>query len=156
MKAVAVFFVLCGLLALYYGLFHSGQSRDIAEAKTQVLAINYAVFRNAAHQYVHHNQTEALAMTEIPRTSFEKWLPNGWLPMRDWKVRLENRSNQWVCYVFGPAEPDEIDAIRKLYRGSFALGRAEGGQLVPNHGGDMPVPDWIPNGNVVSMTEVRP
>ena len=92
-------------------------------------------------------------MTDIPRSAFEQWIPNGWLPMRDWKVRMEHR----ICYVYGPAEPDEIDAIRRiLYRGSFSLGRAESGQLVPNRQGNMPIPDWIPNGSMVSMTEVRP
>lgn len=152
MKAAAVFFVLCGLIALYFGLFRSGQSREVWEAKTQMLAVNFALYRNAAHQYAHHKQDEVLGMSEIPRSAFEEWLPNGWLPMRDWKVRMENR----ICYVYGPAEPDEIDAVRKLYRGSFALGRAEGGQLVPNHKEDMPIPSFIPNGSMVSMTEVRP
>lgn len=152
MKAFAVFFVMLGLIALYSELYSSGQSREIWEAKTQVLAVNFAVFRNAAHQYAHHNQDEALGQTDIPSAAFAEWLPNGWLPMRDWRVRMENR----ICYVFGPAEPDEIDAIRKLYRGSFALGRAEGGQLVPNHKENMPIPDIIPNGSMVSMTDVRP
>lgn len=152
MKSIAVFFVLCGLVALFFGLFRSGQSREVWDAKTQVLAVNFAVFRNAAHQYVHRHQSEVLTMTEIPSVDFEEWLPNGWLPMREWKVRMENR----ICYVFGPAEPDEIDAIRKLMRGSFALGRAENGQLVPNHKADMPVPGFVPQGNMVSMTEVRP
>lgn len=152
MKMAAVFALMLGFVAMYFGLFRSGQSREVWEAKTQVLAVNFAVFRNAAHQYVHHHQEEVLGMTDIPRTAFGPWLPNGWLPMRDWKVRMENR----ICYVFGPAEPDEIDAIRTLYRGSFSLGRTEDGQLVPNHKADMPVPNFIPNGSVVSMTEVKP
>lgn len=152
MKTVAAFAFMLGLVALYFGLFRTGQSREVWEAKTQVLAVNFAVFRNAAHQYTHHYQDEVLAMTDIPPSAFEKWLPNGWLPMREWKVRMENR----ICYVFGPAEPDEIDAIRVQYRGSFTLGRVEGGQLVPNHKADMPVPGFIPNGSMVSMTEVRP
>lgn len=152
MKAGAVFFILLGLIALYFELFGAGQTREIQDAKAQVLAVNFGVFRNAAQQYVHHHQDAALSMNEIPRSAFEEWLPNGWLPMRDWKVRMENR----ICYVFGSAEPDEIDAVRVLYHGSFAFGRAEDGQLVPNHKGDMPVPGWIPNGSMVSMTEVRP
>lgn len=152
MKAVAAFALMLGLVGLYFELFHAGQSRQLLESQNYTLAVNFAQFRNAAHLYVHRHAEDAQGMTDIPRTAFEQWLPSGWQPMREWKARMANR----ICYVFGPAEPDEIDAVRKLFRGSFALGRAEGGQLVPNHRADMPVPDFIPNGNIVSMTEVRP
>lgn len=150
MKAGAIAFLMFGLIALYFGVFSSNQSREIKEAKSQVLAINFAVFRNAVHQYVHHNQLEAVG--EITFNNFSRWVPHGWLPMRDWKAQVENG----ICYVYGQADTDEIEAIRVLYKGSFALGRNDTGSLVPSHNAPMPVPNFIPHNAVVSMTEVRP
>lgn len=153
MKAFAFACLILGLLASAFMVFRSPQTEVYTETKHQMLAINFAIFRNAAHQFVHHNQNDALTMGTIPQASFVAWLPSGWQPMRDWKVRVESS----VCYVYGATNSDEADAIRRLlYRGSYALGRKEQGQLVPDHDGAMPIPDWIPEGNLVSMTGVRP
>lgn len=151
MKAGAICFLMLGMIALWFVVFQSGRVREYNEAKTHIVAINYAIYRNAAQNYVHAN-AQNMKNGEIERITFEKHIPNGWLPMREWKVRIENH----VCYVYGSANTDEIDAIRLLYKGSFALGRKENGHLVPDHKGDMPIPSFIPEGSVVSMTEVRP
>ncbi len=44
----------------------------------------------------------------------------------------------------------------QLFHGSFALGQANSGRLVPApaHGTPVPVPGFIPDGSLVSVTEV--
>ena len=44
--------------------------------------------------------------------------------------------------------------MRQLFRGSFALGMASNGRLIPVMGNVITVPAFIPNGSLVSVTEI--
>ena len=58
------------------------------------------------------------------------------------------------CEVYGDASMQEITAVRQLFRGSFALGMASNGRLIPVMGNVFTVPAFIPNGSLVSVTEI--
>lgn len=146
MKGIVVFAVMLGVIGIFFQLLLDKGPREYREAEEQVLAANFALFRNAALLYAHNNPS---VVGEVSRNRLV--LPNGWQPMRNWRCRSEN--NRW--YVFGPANSNEIEAIRDLYKTSFALGRKQKGVLYPVHSVAVPLPGWIPEGNIVSLIEVH-
>ena len=77
-------------------------------------------------------------------------LPESWRALRNWRARVDAGR----CYVYGDASMQEIMAVRQLFRGSFALGMASNGRLIPVMGNVITVPAFIPNGSLVSVTEI--
>lgn len=139
MKALMMLMVLLGVAAIIAPRFApEEQGRGV-----QAVAMNYAVYRNAAFLYALKNRPAG----SIPHNLLG--LPSEWQALRSWSARVESGR----CYVFGPASAEEIAAARDLFHGSFAVGRAENGLLMPD--GRTPLPGFVPGGSLVSVIEVR-
>lgn len=138
MKSLAVYALMLGLLAMF-AFSEPGAESGRAES----LAVNFALFRNAAWTYAHENPdfTGALPMDGLS-------LPHGWTAARPWEARTENG----ICYVYGPASAEEIADARRVFRNSQAVGYAVAGRLDP---GSLPLPGFIPAGWLVSLMEVK-
>lgn len=143
MKALAVFALLLGVIALMH--WPSDYSRE--ESGSRAVAINYALYRNEVFRHVYGQEgiSGDIALSALN-------LPESWHPLRQWRARVDGGR----CYVYGDATPQEIAAVRQLFQGSFALGQASSGRLVPApvHGAAVTVPGFIPDGSLVSVTEV--
>lgn len=137
MKALAVLAFFLGVLAVLNGRSSAPES----EPRAAAVAANYVQFRQAV---LHH--VFALGHMDSGEIG-EPDLPSGWTALRPWKARIDNGR----CYVWGEASWAEQQEIAALLYGTYATGRAEGGRLVPGHGASVPLPDFIPRGNVVSV-----
>ena len=142
MKALAVLMILLGLLATLR--FRGMDSQDDQRAAT--IAANFAVYRNEVHRYVFNGHK---APGDIATASLD--LPSSWSMLRPWHARIE----EGCLYVWGEASPEEIAVVRDLYWGSYAIGRAAAGRLVPSYGGVTPVPAFVSEGNIVSVVSVE-
>lgn len=141
MKILAVLALLLGLLAI---LSPSVSYRDDYAPAAQSVALNYAIYRNAAILYaLKHKPNGTISQAVLE-------LPDGWHALRAWSARVEGGR----CYVYGPASAEEIAAAWELFQGSFAVGRAENGRLMPD--GLTPLPAFVPAGSLASVVEVRP
>ncbi len=142
MKAIAVAMLLLGVASLVCPSL-DGMHEDGA---VQIIATNYTVYRNAVHNYVYEHRsvtgTIPLARLQMPAT---------WRGLRAWQARVERGK----CYVYGEATQEEIAAVRDMLHDSFATGMASGGKLIPILGNAISVPAFIPNGSLVSITEVE-
>lgn len=115
------------------------------ESSFSAIAVNYAIYRNKVFRYVYeHNGLSG----DIPLAVLD--LPESWRALRNWRARVDAGR----CYVYGDASMQEITAVRQLFRGSFALGMASNGRLIPVMGNVITVPAFIPNGSLVSVTEI--
>lgn len=142
MKALAVLAVLLGVMAL----LKAPADNDIQETSYKALAVNYAIYRNAAFLFV---QAHKGFNGDIPLASLN--LPESWRMLRTWKARVQNN----CCYVYGDASPEEVEAVRRLFQGSFAVGLVSGGRIVPALAPHpVSVPAFVPDGNLVSVVEV--
>lgn len=141
MKALAVFMLLLGVVAMLH------RPADITgNAAYQSVAVNYGIYRSAVFRYVAANRGHSGA---IPQAALA--LPASWQALRVWRARVDAGR----CYVYGEASHEEIATVRDMFRGSFALGMASNGRLVPALGSSaVPVPAWVPDGNLVSVTGV--
>ena len=143
MKALAVLVFLLGVMALLQQPYDPARE----DAGYRAIAVNYAIYRNEVFRLV-YGQPEISGDIALSALN----LPQGWKPLREWRAKVANGR----CYVFGQASAQEIAAVRKLFLGSFALGQASSGQLAPAPAkGPIPVPGFIPDGSLVSITEVR-
>ena len=115
------------------------------ESSFSAIAVNYAIYRNEVFRYVYENNGLS---GDIPLTVLD--LPESWRALRNWRSRVDAGR----CYVYGDASMQEIMAVRQLFRGSFALGMAGNGRLIPVMGNVITVPAFIPNGSLVSVTEI--
>lgn len=143
MKALAVLFFLLGVVAL----LRNTTDFSTQEASFRGVAVNYAIYRNEVFRYVfsHRGVSGDIALSALN-------MPQSWRAVRAWRARVEGGR----CYVYGQASQSEISAVRQLFEGSFALGMASAGRLVPVTGTKaIPVPAFIPEGSLVSITEVN-
>lgn len=141
MKALAVLGFLLGVMTML--LFATPDRDDDSAAMT--VATNYAVYRNAALLYVFaHKPTGSVPLSALT-------LPTGWNALHVWQTRVEGG----ICYVFGPASAQEIEAVRGLFNNSVGIGRADSGVLVPGEGAVIPVPAFVPHASLVSVLEVN-
>ena len=142
MKAMAVFFVFVGLLAIFAV---DSSRRDFASKENvNAIALNFVEYRNAVNQYALENKS----ITEANQADLG--LPSGWVALKTWENRIEGHR----CYVFGPASADEAAAARSLLRGSYAVGwKSASGVLEPRFEAGTPIslPGWIPVDSVVSV-----
>ncbi len=142
MKALAVIMVILGVMAMLYFGNEDSQNSQRAEA----IALNFAIYRNEVHRYVFNKHKTS---GDVPTASLD--LPAAWMMLRPWHARVETG----CLYVWGEASPEEIALVRDLYWGSYAIGRASGGRLVPSYGGTTPVPSFVPEDNIVSVVSVE-
>lgn len=142
MKALAVLGFLLGMLLLFQRPHEAAHE----EAAAQSVAVDFGLFRSAVFRFVQDNRDHS---GEIPLESLS--LPESRRPLRDWKARIEGG----VCYVYGEATPEEAEAARQIFQGSLSIGMAENGRLIPVlTTTPIPVPAFVPNGNLVSVTEM--
>ena len=142
MKALAVIMFFFGVLAMMY--FEDMGSHD--DLHGEAIALNFSIYRNEVHRYVFDNHKTP---GDIITASLD--LPTGWVMLRPWHARIE----AGCLYVWGQASPEEIAEVRDLYWGTYAIGRAEGGRIVPSYGGTTPVPSFVPEDNIVSVVSVE-
>lgn len=142
MKALAILMILLGLLAMLR--LRSMDSQD--EQRNEIIAANFAVYRNEVHRYVFNGHKSS---GDIAAASLS--LPTGWAMLRPWHARIE----AGCLYVWGEASSEEIAVVRDLFRGSYAIGQAAAGRLIPSYGGLTPVPGFVADGNVVSVVRVE-
>lgn len=142
MKALMVLGLLLGVLAM----LSRGPEPDYAERepKARIVALNYAVYRNQAFLYAHKHKGFSGV---VPLSALD--LPSEWRALRPWTARMESGR----CYVYGTASAEEIEAVRELFKGSFAVGRAESGRLMPD--GKATLPGFIPANSLVSIAEAE-
>lgn len=139
MKALMVLALLLGVLAI---LSPSVRYRDDLAPASRAVALNYAIYRNAAFLYAQRHKPEGTLSQAVLD------LPPEWRALRAWTARVEGGR----CYVYGPASAEEIASAWELFQGSFAVGRAENGRLTPD--GVVPLPAFIPAGSLASVVEV--
>ena len=144
MKILAVCIVLLGFIAFWSGRV---DRTDREEAQADSLALNYAIFRNAAFAHAQKVKTEG---TFTPGNLV---LPSGWVGSRAWQGLIQKESGLLYCYAYGPARPEEVIAIQKLFRGSKAVGWNNGG-IFARDGTPIALPAAIPHGNVVSVIRI--
>jgi len=142
MKALAVLMFVLGVLAMFH--FGNMDSQDAQRAES--IAANFAIYRNEVHRYVFngHKTPGDIATASLG-------LPTGWVMLRPWHARIE----AGCLYVWGEASPEEIALVRDLYWGSYAIGRAAAGKLLPSYGGVTPVPAFVSEGDIVSVVGVE-
>ncbi|MBQ7649999.1 MAG: type IV pilus biogenesis protein PilM [Victivallales bacterium] len=142
MKALAVAMLLLGICALVRPFW----DEEYEDGAAHSIAVNYAIYRNEVFHYVyrHKGVTGTIQLSSLA-------MPATWHGLRAWRARVEDGR----CYVYGEATQEEIAAVRDLFRGSFALGMASKGTLIPVLGSAIPVPGFIPDGSLVSITEVE-
>ncbi|SIN93575.1 type IV pilus biogenesis protein PilM [Halodesulfovibrio marinisediminis] len=142
MKALAVFAVLLGAIALYSLQPQLGQSDESA----QTIATNYVVYRNAAITYAVNNPVTTGTLTPAMLG-----LPSDWRALRIWQNRVEGNT----LYVYGTASSQEIVAVQNILKGSFAVGVNQNNHLVTSHGTCVALPSFIPEGNLTTVISVR-
>lgn len=141
MKALMVLGLLLGVMAM---LARTSGDFTEREPRAQIIALNYAMYRNQAFLYAHkHKGFNGV----VPLSALD--LPSEWRALRPWLTRIEAGR----CYVYGTASAEEIEAVRELFKGSFAVGRAEGGRLMPD--GKAVLPGFIPANSLVSIAGVE-
>lgn len=144
MKALVILGLLLGVLAM---LRPDSGRRHSEELQVQAVAMNFAIFRQAVHDYVFtsgHITPGDISLSVLST-------PTGWSPLRSWQARIDSG----CLYVWGPASAEEISATSDLFWGSYAIGTAKGGTLDPGHGGTTPIPAFVPNNNLVSVVAVE-
>ena len=135
MKPLVVLYFFLGTFALI-----TWPAPDVRSPISDALATNFGLYRNAAFALAVKNKTTAGDVAPV--------MPYGWQPMRDWRTVVEGG----VCYSFGPAAADEIEAVRNVFHGSLAIGRAANGRLTP---ADVLLPAFIPAENLVSVLRMN-
>lgn len=144
MRAFALLIFFMGVIAML--------KPDIFEQEhnnSTTIAINYAAYRNAVFKYAYANRPfEAGASINI--TNNQLTFPVNWTPMREWRSRISNGR----LYVYGPASPEEITFVRDFFKGSYGIGMNDNGHLIPQLGHRIDIPNFIPNGNLVSVTTI--
>jgi len=145
MKILTVFVVL--LAALAFWSFRP-EPPDREAAKNDSVAMNYALFRTAVFDYALRTKTSGSVLPGDPGLTL---LPSGWRNIRPWQGLIQEEADeQLYCYVFGPAQPDEVLAVQKLFNNSKAVGWNNAGDLVRN-GNPLSLPSDIPHGAIVSI-----
>lgn len=155
MKMLAALAVFAGLIAVYSANIPDENVRR--DSYRQALALNYATFRNAVFNHVFAEDNVNKRPGELTAMALEPLLPFGWKPLRDWQARIfiVEGSEPLRCAIWGEASSEEIEQARRaLNRDSFAVGRAEGGKLLPGHGAVVPVPGFVPEGSLVSIIDL--
>jgi len=144
MKVMAFCILLLGFIAF---LSFQPEANDREKIQSEAVALNYAIYRNAVFDYAHKVKAPGSVPPDTPGLA----LPSGWLNIRPWEgVIQEERDGRLYCYVFGPAKPQEVAAVMKLFNQSQAVGWNDGGVFVRN-GQPRPLPPFIPHGALVSL-----
>ncbi len=140
MKMFMVLGILFAVMAFFQGAFDAFDN----SGKAHTVAVNYAVYRNAAFAYAQqHKPSDGIIATSSLS------LPTEWQALRTWTARMEDT----CCYVFGEVSVDEIHAARELFQDSVAMGYAQNGKLMPQLGNAVALPSFIPDGNIVSVID---
>ena len=142
MKALAVFVVLLGVIAMYAAQVPFGQSDKSANS----IATNYVIYRNAAIMCAVNTPASTGSLTPAMLG-----LPSDWRALRSWKNRIEGNT----LYVYGEATAQEVVAVEKILKGSFAVGVNQNNRLITAHGTGVALPAFIPEGCVTTVISVK-
>lgn len=147
MKIMAFCIMLLGFIAF---LSFRPEETDREDLQGEAVALNYAIFRNAVFDYAHKFKTPGSVLPDTPGLV----LPSGWLNIRPWEGLIQEEGDgRLYCYVFGPAQPQEVAAVMKLLNQSQAVGWNNAGVFVRN-GQPRPLPPFIPHKALVSIIRV--
>jgi hypothetical protein len=146
MKLLAtVVFIFTLLLIL---ILYADNTRERQETRSQSAAFSFVVYRNAVNRYALTNKLPG----EIPPAALD--LPIGLAAPDRWSNRIVVEDDEMHCYVWGPATPDDVQAVIDLLLGSRAIGWNDQGNLA-RPGAGWPLPTFIPYGNVVSVISIH-
>jgi hypothetical protein len=147
MKVMAFCIMLLGVIAFWS---FRPEAIDREDLQGEAVAMNYAIFRNAVLDFAHKFKTPGSVLPDNP----DLVLPYGWLNIRPWAGLIqEENDGRLYCYVWGPAQPQEVAAVLKLFNQSQAIGWNNGGVFVRN-GQARPLPSFIPHRALVSVIRV--
>jgi hypothetical protein len=145
MKALAFAVILTGIIAFWGFAVLRSDLTAREEARTEAVAANYAMFRNAVFNFALTTKTPGTILPDNPNLH----LPQGWTSLRDWRGLVQTGADGLLyCYVYGPAQPAEAAAIQRLFNESLVTGWNNAGVLTRN---GSPMPPAIPDRNIVSV-----
>gem|GEM_PF-1329517 len=148
MKALAFSAILLGFIA-FWSFKPEAINND--GLRSEAVAINYGQFRNAVFDYAQKMKTSGVIVPGDPGLTA---LPFGWKNIRAWEgLTQEEGDGRLYCYVYGPAQPQEVVAVQKLFNQSMAVGWNNAGVFIRN-GGPLALPPVIPHGAVVSVMRI--
>lgn len=143
LMVVMIFMFMTGWLMSIYDV--ENVTKRSSAVRNTGAAINFVQFREAAMRYgfFYKDQPDA----DIPNQRMRDFLPDDWTqyPGTRWHARV---SNGYV-YSWGEASPEIIEQARKMTGFSPSVGENQNGRLRP---GDIALPGFIPNRNLVSVT----
>jgi len=137
MRALAIAFFFLGVGFLFL------MADNDPDYRIPAIATNYIQYRQAVQQHVFDENNTAegvIAQANLP-------LPLGWIALRDWQSRNFNGN----CYIWGETSEVEAQEILRQMWQSHGTGRARNGRLVPAHGENVVIPNFIPNNSVVTV-----
>lgn len=141
MTSMATFAMAIGAMALIgMGIF-----AGISDTESSVIAHNFAIYRNTVTTYALQN---ANATGSLPDNTLT--FPEGFVRRTEWDNRVEDN----VIYVYGPATPQTIIEAGQLFRCSAAVGRNDQQQLYRACDGQatgISLPAFIQSGDLTSV-----
>ena len=142
MKALATLFFFIGIISLL-----SGKEMELKRerAMDSAIATNYLAYRQAVLEYVFNNTH----VTGVIQTASLDVLP-GWQSMRAWNAQISGD----YCYIYGPVTSSEVSVIKKISN-TYSIGVNNGGTFAKESAVAFPVPNFVPNGNIVTIVNVR-
>jgi hypothetical protein len=148
LKALFVVFFFIVLVTAWLIFFRGSSVREMEEARAHARAYSFVIYRNAVNNHV-----LAVKMpVDVPLDALS--LPVGLAAPDAWSNRTVVEDDEMHCYVWGPATPTEIKAVRDLLLGSRAVGWNDNGNLA-RAGAGWPLPAFIPDRSVVSVISVH-
>ena len=146
MKAAAVAGFLIGLVFCMITLVYEPSQK--AERQAEARALGFVIYRNAVNEYAQEHRTPGVVASDALS------LPAGLANVASWSNQVVPDGNELRCFVYGPADAEEIQAVRRLLRGSLAIGWNDRGTLMRD-GEGVPLPGFIPSGALVSVISIH-
>jgi hypothetical protein len=142
MKSIMVAFFFIAIIGLY-GFLGSSRESQRRMAVAEVAATDFLIYRDTAFTVALERGTAGV----IQPAELAPALPAEYRITRPWNARVEGT----FLYVWGPAAPGEIEAVRAAVRGSAAVGVARGGIIEPQRYEPVPLPAFVAQGSLVSV-----
>ncbi len=149
MNAMGVLGFMIGLVFMALTLvFTPGENET---RKAEAWTRGFAIYRKAVNDYALEHKSLGVALNSINASALN--LPNG-LVLKNWQNRVAASGADIICYVYGPASPNEYEAARTFFKGSAAIGWKQNGVMLRN-GPALALPGFIPDGSLVSVIKLN-